>query len=86
MRRMRTVILLSGFAVTLGAQATTRPRTAVAGTVVRGADLVIDSLDFRHTEGIGVFAEVQDSPAAHSLAHLSRARAVSLAGRWTVRN
>lgn len=45
MRRIRTAVLLSAFAATLGAQATTRPRTEVAGTVVRaGADLVIDSL------------------------------------------
>ena len=47
MRLIRSVILLAGVAASVSAQATTRPTTAVAGTVVRtaGADLVIDSLD-----------------------------------------
>ena len=47
MRLIRSVILIGGVAGTVSAQATTRPTTAVAGTVVRtaGADLVIDSLD-----------------------------------------
>lgn len=47
MRLIRSVIVLAGVAASVGAQATTRPTTAQAGTVARtaGADLVIDSLD-----------------------------------------
>lgn len=47
MRLIRSVIVLAGVAASAGAQATTRPTTAQAGTVARsaGADLVIDSLD-----------------------------------------
>lgn len=58
MRRIRTVILLSGLAATVGAQATTRPRTAVAGAAVRtaGADLVIDSLDLVLSRGASAMA------------------------------
>jgi hypothetical protein len=61
MRLIRTVVLLSGLSVTLGAQATTRPTTAVAGTVVRpaGADLVIDNLDLKHTPGVGAAVKVE---------------------------
>ena len=47
LRLIRSVIMLAGAAVSVSAQATTRPTTAQAGTVVRtdGADLVIDRLD-----------------------------------------
>ena len=47
MRLSHTAIILACAAASVSAQATTRPTTAVAGTVVRaaGADLVIDSLD-----------------------------------------
>ena len=44
---VRSGIMPAGVATMVGAQATTRPTTAVAGTAARnaGADLVIDSLD-----------------------------------------
>ena len=50
---IRSVVLLACVAGSASAQATTRPTTAVAGTVVRtpGADLVIDSLDVRMAPG-----------------------------------
>ena len=50
---IRSVVLLACVAGSASAQATTRPSTAVAGTVVRtpGADLVIDSLDVRMATG-----------------------------------
>ncbi len=47
MRLIRSILLLAGVAGTLSAQATTRPRTATAGTVATrtaGADLVIGSV------------------------------------------
>lgn len=61
MRLIRSILLLAGVAGTLSAQATTRPRTAVAGTVASrtaGADLVIDSLDLVLSRTSGASATV----------------------------
>ena len=54
MHYLRSVVLLVCAVGSANAQATTRPTTEVAGTVVRtpGADLVIDSLDVRMATGI----------------------------------